>query len=101
MGYPNGLRVVDISVSVRITALIDVFDALGSKRSYKRAWSDAQVTEHIYAGSGSQFDFHLVEVLMAYLNVFGALRHQYLDLDEHLTCASLRLSLARPACTSG
>ena len=82
-GYPNGLRGVDIPISGRITALVDVFDALGSKRSCKGAWSDAQVTEHIYAGSGSQFDSHLVELLMANLDVFTALHHQYPDLDEH------------------
>lgn len=81
-GYPNGLRGADIPISGRITALVDVFDALGSKRSYKSAWSDAQVIEHIYAGSGSQFDPDLVELLMANLDAFRRLRHQYPDLEE-------------------
>ncbi len=82
-GYPNGLRGGDIPISGRITALIDVFDALGSRRSYKGAWSDEQVAQHIHAGSGNQFDPHLVELLMANLDAFRALRHQYPDLEEH------------------
>jgi response regulator RpfG family c-di-GMP phosphodiesterase len=81
-GYPNGLIGDAIPIAGRITALIDVFDALGSQRSYKAAWSDDSVVEHIKAGSGIQFDPALVELLIANLNDFQLLRLQYPDLEH-------------------
>lgn len=78
-GYPNGLKGDAIPISGRITALIDVFDALGSRRSYKEAWSDASVTELILQERGKQFDPALVDLLMANLETFHALRAQYPD----------------------
>jgi response regulator RpfG family c-di-GMP phosphodiesterase len=37
-GYPHGKRGDDIHIAARITSLVDVFDALGSKRCYKKEW---------------------------------------------------------------
>ncbi|MBC7919044.1 MAG: DUF3369 domain-containing protein [Rhodoferax sp.] len=78
-GYPNRLAGDAIPISGRITALIDVFDALGSRRSYKEAWSDASVTELILQERGKQFDPALVDLLIANLETFHALRAQYPD----------------------
>ena len=39
-GYPRGLIGDEIPFVGRITALADVFDALGSDRCYKKAWDD-------------------------------------------------------------
>jgi len=38
-GYPQGLKAGKISQDVRIATVCDVFDALTSKRSYKKPWS--------------------------------------------------------------
>jgi response regulator RpfG family c-di-GMP phosphodiesterase len=81
-GYPHGLRGTDIPISGRITALIDVFDALGSKRSYKDAWPNDLVAQHVRAGSGIQFDPDLVDLLTSNLEAFKALRQQYPDVDD-------------------
>ncbi len=81
-GYPNGVQGADIPIAGRITALIDVFDALGSKRSYKGAWSEEQVMDHIQAGSGSQFDPRLVELLTDNLAAFLDIRQQYPDQED-------------------
>ena len=43
-GYPTGLKEEEISIYGRITAICDVFDALGSDRCYKKAWIDEDLS---------------------------------------------------------
>jgi response regulator RpfG family c-di-GMP phosphodiesterase len=78
-GYPAGLAGDAIPISGRITALADVYDALGSRRSYKEPWSEAQIVAQIRENSGRQFDPALVELLLANLDTFKALREQFPD----------------------
>lgn len=59
-GYPDGLAGERIPLSGRICAICDVFDALLSRRSYKRAWSLEMVMEEITAQAGTHFDPALV-----------------------------------------
>jgi response regulator RpfG family c-di-GMP phosphodiesterase len=62
-GYPRGLREEQISLAGRIVALADVYDALGSNRCYKKAWSSDEVQSFIRGQSGRKFDPRLVEAL--------------------------------------
>jgi response regulator RpfG family c-di-GMP phosphodiesterase len=78
-GYPQGLAGTDIPVSGRITALADVFDALGSRRSFKEPWSDEVVVKTIQEGRGTQFEPALVDLLLANLQAFKALRREFPD----------------------
>lgn len=82
-GYPNGLAGEAIPLAGRITALIDVFDALGSRRSYKAPWPDSSVTDLILQERGRQFDPALVDLLIANLETFRALRQQFPDDPDH------------------
>jgi response regulator RpfG family c-di-GMP phosphodiesterase len=63
-GYPRKISGSDIHIFSRITALVDVFDALMHKRSYKEAWELGKVCEFIKSGSGVQFDPLLVSVFL-------------------------------------
>jgi response regulator RpfG family c-di-GMP phosphodiesterase len=78
-GYPKGLAGKSIPVAGRITALADVFDALGSRSSYKEPWSDERVASTIMAERGKQFEPALVDLLIDNLSAFNALRHQFPD----------------------
>lgn len=78
-GYPHGLKGLDIPVAGRITALADVFDALGSRRCYKDPWSDEAIIEAIQAGRGKQFEPALVDILIDNLPAFLAIRSQFPD----------------------
>ena len=78
-GYPNGLAGTQIPVSARITALADVFDSLGSQLSYKEPWAPERVANAIREGRGSQFEPALVDLLLANLEKFNALRQQHPD----------------------
>jgi len=55
-GYPEGRGGKDIDLYGRITALADVFDALGSDRCYKKAWEDDKIFELLKDQSGKHFD---------------------------------------------
>jgi response regulator RpfG family c-di-GMP phosphodiesterase len=62
-GYPRGLKGEEISVGGRITALADVFDALGSRRCYKEPWEPEAIRAFIAQQSGVKFDPRLVRIL--------------------------------------
>jgi response regulator RpfG family c-di-GMP phosphodiesterase len=79
-GYPNGLKGEDISIAGRITAIADVFDALGSNRVYKKAWNDDEIFKLFKEESGKHFDPKLVDIFFANLNDFLVVREQFIDL---------------------
>jgi len=60
-GYPDGLRGGAIPLSARIMAVADVFDALVSRRPYKKPMSCEGARELILAESGRQFDAGVVD----------------------------------------
>jgi HD-GYP domain-containing protein (c-di-GMP phosphodiesterase class II) len=55
-GYPDGLKGEEVPLLARILAIADVYDALTSDRSYRKAWSHADARAHILSRSGSHFD---------------------------------------------
>lgn len=72
-GYPNRLAGESIPLSGRIVSVVDVFDALTSKRPYKDAWSPDRAIEHIASERGKHFDPDLVDLFMAHYPEFLAL----------------------------
>lgn len=58
--YPDGLIGQDIPVVARIFAVVDVFDALTSKRPYKEAMSQHEAMAIIDGESGGHFDPEVV-----------------------------------------
>lgn len=78
-GYPRGLSGEDIPIMGRIVGLVDVFDALLSRRAYKESWPLDQVIEEIKLLSGSHFDPHLVDLLLHHIDQFHAVFTQFPD----------------------
>nr|MDA3907760.1 HD domain-containing protein [Sulfurimonas sp.] len=64
-GYPQGLVGEEISIYARIVAIVDVFDALLSKRVYKEKWSLEDVIELLQKESGKHFDPKLVKIIVS------------------------------------
>jgi diguanylate cyclase (GGDEF)-like protein/putative nucleotidyltransferase with HDIG domain len=60
-GYPDGLKGEEIPLTARIMAVADVYDALTSSRSYRRAWTHQRAVETIVRDAGSHFDAVVVE----------------------------------------
>ncbi|MEO7916323.1 MAG: two-component system response regulator [Dokdonella sp.] len=65
-GYPNGLKGEEIPLPARIVALADVFDALLSERSYKRAWTYDEVADYLNEHSGTLFDPVCVKAILSH-----------------------------------
>ena len=78
-GYPQGLSGHNIHIAGRVTALADVFDALGSDRCYKKAWPLPEIIELIRRERGQHFDPTLVDILLNNLDAFLAIRDAYPD----------------------
>jgi len=55
-GYPDRLAGEDIPFLARMFSLVDVYDALRSKRPYKRAWTHEEAVAELGAQAGKQFD---------------------------------------------
>ncbi|MFD2613282.1 HD domain-containing phosphohydrolase [Paenibacillus gansuensis] len=66
-GYPNGLKGEEIHIYGRITAIADVFDALGSDRVYKKAWELYRILNLFHEERGLHFDPRVVDVFMEQL----------------------------------
>jgi response regulator RpfG family c-di-GMP phosphodiesterase len=76
-GYPQGLKGEDIHIYGRITALADVFDALGSDRVYKKAWKDEKIFNLIKQERGKQFEPKLVDIFFDNLDQFLEIRDKF------------------------
>ena len=79
-GYPNGLAGEDIHIYGRITAIADVFDALGSDRCYKKAWSDEKIYNVFESERGKQFDPNLMDLFLDNKVIFEDIRNKYKDI---------------------
>jgi putative two-component system response regulator len=80
-GYPHRLKGEEIALSARITALVDVFDALTHRRHYKQSWSVYQALEQIRSERGTHFDPRLTDLL---LELVPRLQREHGDLDAYL-----------------
>jgi len=78
-GYPNRKKGSDIHIYGRITALADVFDALGSDRCYKKAWDMSRIVELFKSETGHHFDPDLARAMLEHLDEFIQIRDLYRD----------------------
>ncbi len=81
-GYPRGLSGESIHIYGRITALADVFDALGSDRVYKKAWEDERIFALFREERGKHFDPKLIDIFFDHLDEFLAIRETFKDIHE-------------------
>jgi len=79
-GYPRGIKGEDIHIYGRITALADVFDALGSDRCYKKAWDDEKIFAMFKEERGEHFDPILIDIFFDHLDEFLSIRNSLMDI---------------------
>ncbi|MGO4273622.1 HD-GYP domain-containing protein, partial [Paenibacillus sp. TAF58] len=78
-GYPRGIKGEDIHIYGRITAIADVFDALGSDRVYKKAWELDRILNLFKEEKGEHFDPKVVDVFFQELPRILRVRDEYSD----------------------
>lgn len=75
-GYPNKLVADSIPLAGRIVAIIDYFDALTMDRCYRQAIKDEVAIDMVLEQSGKHFDPRIVDVFIANIDTFIALRQR-------------------------
>ncbi|MBI4731991.1 MAG: HD domain-containing protein [Chloroflexi bacterium] len=63
-GYPRGLKGEEIPLSARIFSVVDVWDAIQSNRSYRKAWPKAKARTYIKKEARQSFDPRIVHVFL-------------------------------------
>ncbi len=78
-GYPEKLKGEEIHLYGRITAIADVFDALGSDRVYKKAWELERIINLFKEERGEHFDPQVVDAFLEQLPEILKVRDLYSD----------------------
>ena len=78
-GYPQGLVGDDIPLAARLMALADVYDALISKRVYKKAFSHEKSKGIILEGRGTHFDPDVIDAFVAIEDQFITIAERFKD----------------------
>ena len=69
-GYPNGIVEEDMTLYTKIIHVADVFDALLSKRPYKKPYSAYEVSEYMMGACGLMFNKEVVEALLKHVPLY-------------------------------
>lgn len=78
-GYPNGLKGENIPILGRITAIADVFDALTSKRPYKKAWEIKDAFDFLIKEKGRHFDPKIVDMFIEKKDEVIAINNKFIE----------------------
>jgi CHASE2 domain-containing sensor protein len=63
-GYPEGLRGTAIPIPGRVMAVVDVYDAITTRKLYQKPMSNEEAVEHIVQSKGSHFDPAVVDAFV-------------------------------------
>ncbi len=83
-GYPNGWSGEQIPIPGRLMAVADVYDALISKRVYKKPFSHSKAVRIIQEGRGQHFDPDVVDAFMELSEDFRRIALENTDFPEEI-----------------
>jgi len=72
-GYPHKLKGMEIPFESRVVGIVDVFEALTSRRSYKEAWSTDKALAFLEENRGKHFDPDLVDSFIMIKKIYKLL----------------------------
>ena len=69
-GYPHGLKGEEISPAGRMAAIVDVYDAITTHRSYRKGISPAAAVQKLFEWSKFHFDPLMVQVFLKSVGIY-------------------------------
>ncbi len=78
-GYPMGLKGMEIPIEAQFMTLADIYDALISKRCYKKAFTFEMAEEIIISGKGETYNPKLIEAFLELKEEFKKIALKYHD----------------------
>ena len=78
-GYPEGLKGEEIPIAARIVAAVDIYDAIGSKRPYKEAFSEEKCLQIMREASGTILDPEVVDIFFDSLDLIQQVKEKWAD----------------------
>ena len=78
-GYPNGMKGTEIPISGRLMAVVDVYDALVSKRLYKEPFTHEKSRGIMLEGKGTHFDPIIIEAFLEVEQEFLDITREFED----------------------
>lgn len=78
-GYPDGLKGEEISIAAQIVSLVDVYDALTSRRVYKAAYKTEKAYQMILNGQSGVFSSKLLKAFTEVRRPFEVIVKKYSD----------------------
>jgi len=81
-GYPSGLRGEDIPISARLMAIADVYDALISRRVYKKPYPHHVAVNAVAMSKGSHFDPDMIDAFLTVKDEFRRIALELADTEE-------------------
>lgn len=96
-GYPLGLSSEDIHLYAKIIHVADVYDALTTKRPYKKPYSTPEAIEYLMGSCGRLFDKKIVEAFLKYVPIYPkGITIQLSDGQEGIVVDNTNLHSMRP-----
>lgn len=93
-GYPYGLKGDSISLHARIASLVDIYDALTSERSYRKAFPPHEAVEYIAGSGGYQLDFEVVRAFFKHIAAYPI--GTFVQLDNGEIAVSIHTTIGQP-----
>lgn len=84
-GYPHGLQGENIPLMGRLAGIVDVFDALSSRRPYKDPYPIDNVLSIMKKERGKHFDPILTDLFLNNIDKFLIIRQKYTDEEGQAT----------------
>lgn len=85
-GYPDQLRIDEVSLPVRIVALADSFDAMTSERAYRHSLTVGEALSELVRLTPQKYDPSVVQALLIQVRRDAVGRNQSPFLDTNLMC---------------
>ena len=81
-GYPDGLKGDEIPLEARITAVVDIYDALVHKRVYKDAMAEEDALAIMQDVAGKHLDPHILQLFIRLLPEMRRIRMEVSETDD-------------------